>query len=144
MASVIFHATRQIQETGHMRLFRSHRPDYADGEQQRDFIYVKDIAELLYFFFEQKPASGIYNAGSGKAETFLSLAYSVFEALNKKPSIHFMDIPEDIRNTYQYFTEADMEKVHAVGYNKPFTPLKEGIKEYVCEYLVQRKNVLHF
>ncbi len=143
MASVIFHATRQIQETGHMQLFRSHRPDYADGEQLRDFIYVNDIADLLYFFLVQKPASGIYNAGTGKAETFLSLAHCVFEALNKKPSIHFIDIPDDIRNTYQYFTEANIDKLRSVGYNKPFTPLKEGVKEYVCEYLIQRKNVIH-
>jgi len=141
MASVIFHATRQIQEIGYMKLFRSHRPDYADGEQQRDFIYVKDIAELLYFFFKQKPASGIYNAGTGHAETFLTLAHAVFEALNKKPSIHFIDIPPDIRNTYQYFTEANLQKLRSVGYNKPFTSLNEGIKHYVSEYLIQHKYV---
>jgi ADP-L-glycero-D-manno-heptose 6-epimerase len=143
MASVIFHATRQIQQTGHMRLFRSHRPDFADGEQQRDFVYVKDIAALMYYFFQNHPANGIYNAGTGKAETFLTLAKAVFEALGQKPSIEFIDIPQDIRNTYQYFTEANMEKVHTIGYNRPFTSLQEGIKEYVSKYLIEKKHVIH-
>lgn len=139
MASVIFHATNQIKETGEIKLFRSHRPDYADGEQLRDFVYVKDIAEMLYFFFIQKPACGIYNAGTGKAETFLTLAHAVFEVLNKKPSIRFIDIPVDIRNTYQYFTEADMDKVRSVGYKNSFTSLQDGIKEYISTYLFSQK-----
>lgn len=143
MASVIFHATQQIQQTGHMRLFRSHRPDFADGEQQRDFVYVKDIAALLYYFFQNRPANGIYNAGTGKAETFLTLAYAVFEALGQKPSIEFIDIPQDIRNTYQYFTEANMEKVRSISYNQPFTSLQEGVKEYVTKYLIEKKYVIY-
>lgn len=143
MASVIFHATQQIKQTGHMRLFRSHRPDFADGEQQRDFVYVKDIAALLYYFFQNRPANGIYNAGTGKAETFLTLANAVFEALGQKPSIEFIDIPQDIRNTYQYFTEANMEKVQSIGYNRPFTSLQEGVKDYVSKYLIDKKYVIH-
>jgi ADP-L-glycero-D-manno-heptose 6-epimerase len=136
MASVIFHTARQIKATGGMKLFRSHRPDFKDGEQSRDFIYVKDVAAVLLHFMEKKPASAIYNLGTGKARTFLDLATGTFRALGLEPNIAFVDTPEDIRDTYQYFTEADMRKMRELaGYQAPFHSLEEGIADYVGNYL---------
>jgi ADP-L-glycero-D-manno-heptose 6-epimerase len=135
MASVIFHAYRQIREKGKMKLFRSHNPEYRDGEQLRDFIYVADILGIMLFLFRNKPASGIYNCGTGKARTFLDLAHSVFSAMRKVPEIDFIDTPEDIREKYQYFTQAEMQKLRNAGYNEPFLSLEEGVKEYVTAYL---------
>ncbi len=136
MASVIFHAFNQIREKGNVRLFRSHNPDYADGGQLRDFVYVKDVVDVLYFAHETAVKSGIYNLGSGKARTFLDLANATFKALGKTPEIAFMDTPADIRDKYQYFTEANMSKLIAQGYAKPFTSLEEGVEDYVTNYLV--------
>lgn len=135
MASVIFHAHRQIKETGKVKLFRSHNPDYKDGEQLRDFVYVKDVVKVCQFLMENRPESGLYNLGTGKARTFLDLAKSTFAAMDRKPVIEFIDTPEDIRDKYQYFTEADMGKLRATGYDEAFTPLEEGVKDYVREYL---------
>ncbi len=136
MASVIFHAARQIKATGAMKLFRSHRPDYKDGEQSRDFIYVKDLLDVLLHFLEKKPANGIYNLGTGQARTFLDLATGTFRALGLEPNISFVDTPLDIRDTYQYFTEADMSKLRNIGgYTQPFYGLEEGIEDYVQRYL---------
>jgi ADP-L-glycero-D-manno-heptose 6-epimerase len=135
MASVIFHAYRQIREKGKMKLFRSHNPKYRDGEQLRDFIYVADILGIMLFLFRNKPASGIYNCGTGKARTFLDLAHSVFSATGKAPEIEFIDTPEDIRDKYQYFTQAEMQKLRNAGYKEPFLSLEEGVKEYVTAYL---------
>jgi len=135
MASVIFHTYNQIQEKGTMRLFRSHNADYKDGEQLRDFIYVKDLIEVCIFLKDKSPESGIYNLGSGKARTFLDLATNTFHSLNLNPSISFVDTPEDIRDKYQYFTEADMSKLVSAGYTKPFHTLEEGVKDYVGNYL---------
>ena len=135
MASVIFHTYKQIQEKGTMRLFRSHNADYKDGEQLRDFIYVKDLIEVCLFLKDKLPESGIYNLGSGKARTFLDLATNTFHSLNLNPSISFVDTPEDIRDKYQYFTEADMTKLVSAGYTKPFHTLEEGVKDYVGNYL---------
>lgn len=139
MASVIFHTCRQIKATGAMKLFRSHRSDYRDGEQSRDFIYVKDVVDLLLFFLEKKPADGIYNLGTGKARTFLDLAKGTFHAMGLEPEISFVDTPIDIRDTYQYFTEADMSKARAAGYQQPFFGLEEGIEDYVQRYLLEEK-----
>ncbi|GIV28765.1 MAG: ADP-L-glycero-D-manno-heptose-6-epimerase [Bacteroidia bacterium] len=139
MASVIFHAFNQIQEKGQVKLFRSHNPDYKDGEQLRDFVYVKDVADVCLFLMKEKPASGIYNLGSGKARTFLDLAKNTFYALGKEPNIEFIDTPIDIRDKYQYFTEADMSKLKNAGYNKAFTSLEEGVKDYVQNYLMPKK-----
>jgi len=141
MASVVFHAFNQIRDTGSVKLFRSHNPDYKDGEQLRDFIFVKDVTEVLMFLMNHGKDSGIYNLGTGQARTFLSLANAVFSALLQKPVIHFIDTPADIRGKYQYFTEAEMNKLRAIGYQKPFTSLEEGIREYVQEYLTE-KNYL--
>ena len=136
MASVILHAFRQIQENGSMQLFRSHNPEYVDGGQMRDFIYVKDVVEVCYFFLHHRTHSGIYNLGTGQARTFMDLALNTFAAMGRPADIRFRDTPEDIRATYQYFTEADMRKLRAVGYERPFASLEEGIQDYVQGYLV--------
>lgn len=136
MASVIFHTFNQIQATGQMRLFRSHNPEYKDGEQMRDFVYVKDLVEVCMFLMYQRKHSGIYNLGSGKARTFLDLATNTFKALDLTPQIDFVDTPADIRDKYQYFTQANMSKLRSIGYDHPFHTLEEGIKDYVQNYLV--------
>jgi ADP-L-glycero-D-manno-heptose 6-epimerase len=139
MASVIFHAYNQITAKGSMNLFRSHNAKYKDGEQLRDFIYVHDVAKVLDFLMQQQPASGLYNLGTGKARTFLDLANAVFNALNFQPEIHYVDTPEDIRDKYQYFTEANMQKLIDAGYTEAFISLEDGVKEYVTEYLAKNK-----
>ena len=139
MASVIFHAYNQIQEKGLVKLFRSHNPNYKDGEQLRDFVYVKDLVEVCYFLLHHRKDSGIYNLGSGKARTFLDLVKNTFAGLDKEPSIEFIDTPIDIRDKYQYFTEANMTKLKSIGYTKPFHTLEEGVKDYVRNYLVGKK-----
>ncbi len=135
MASVIMHTARQIKASGAMKLFRSHRPDYQDGAQSRDFIYVKDVVDVLLFFLENKPANGIYNLGTGQARSFMDLALGTFKALQVEPQISFIDTPADIRDTYQYFTQAEMGKLRAAGYQEPFIGLEEGIEDYVERYL---------
>ena len=137
MASVIFHAFKQIKETGGMKLFRSHNPDYTDGGQLRDFIYVKDVISVCLYLMESSPNSGIYNLGSGKARTFLALVENTFKAMNEEVNVGFIDTPEDIRDKYQYFTEADMSKLLAAGYTGGFHSLEEGVGNYVKEYLVK-------
>lgn len=139
MASVIFHTFRQIQATGGMRLFRSHRPDFKDGEQSRDFIYVKDVVSVLLWLWQHLPNSGLYNMGTGQARTFYDLAANTFRALDLEPNISFIDTPVDIRDTYQYFTEADMQKLQQAGYDKPFYSLEAGITDYVQQYLADGK-----
>ena len=141
MASVVFHAFHQIQKEGQIKLFKSHHPNYRDGEQLRDFIYVKDIAAICLFLQknQQSVQSGIYNAGSGKAHTFIDLAKAVFAALTLTPNIHFIDIPEHLRAQYQYFTCANMEKLRHQGYVAPFYELEEGVRDYVQNYLVSAK-----
>ncbi len=139
MASVVFHAYHQIRDTGTMKLFRSHRPGYADGEQKRDFVYVKDVMDVCYFFMHHRKNSGIYNVGSGKARTFLDLTRAVFKAMGREERIEFIDTPEDIRDKYQYFTEARMEKLYHTGYDKPFHSLEEGITDYITNYLMKGK-----
>lgn len=139
MASVIFHAFRQINEAGGMKLFRSHNPAYTDGGQLRDFIYVKDVVEVCLFLLEKKPNSGIYNLGSGKARTFLDLAKNTFKNMEKAENITFIDTPMDIRDKYQYFTEADMSKMLAAGYTGGFHTLEEGVRDYVQNFLIGEK-----
>ncbi|MBI5218156.1 MAG: ADP-glyceromanno-heptose 6-epimerase [Bacteroidia bacterium] len=139
MASVIFHAYNQIQQTHKLKLFRSHNPKFRDGEQMRDFIYVKDVLDVLCFFMQHRKDSGIYNLGTGKARTFLDLAKSTFKSMDVNKKIEFIDTPEDIRDKYQYFTEANIKKLRSVGYDKPFYSLEDGIEDYVKRYLFMRK-----
>jgi len=135
MASVVFHTYHQIQKTGGMKLFRSHNENFKDGEQLRDFIYVKDVVSILLFLAENKVAPGLYNAGTGIARSFNDLASLTFEALDIKPNISFIDTPLDIRDKYQYYTEASMQKLIAAGYSKSFHTLEEGVCDYVQNYL---------
>jgi len=135
MASVVFHAYKQILITNKMKLFKSHRADIKDGEQKRDFIYVNDVVEVIYYLMNYKKNSGIYNVGTGKARTFLDLAINTFKAMNKEVNIEFIDTPEDIRANYQYFTEANIKKLRDIGFNKNFTSLEDGIYDYVTNYL---------
>lgn len=139
MASVIFHAFHQIRATGKVKLFRSHRPDFEDGKQLRDFVYVKDVAEVITFLMTNKPESGIYNLGTGQARSFYDLAVATFKAMNLKPVIEFIDTPLDIRDKYQYFTEADMTKLRLSGYQGIFTSLEEGVRDYVSNYLTETR-----
>lgn len=138
MASVVFHAFQQIQKTGEMKLFRSHHPDFEDGKQLRDFVYVKDVVRVCGFLMEEQPQSGLYNLGTGKARTFLDLVKSTFTAMNQSEKISFIDTPIDIRDKYQYFTEANMKKLETVGYDQSFTSLEEGIADYVTHFLVNK------
>lgn len=137
MASVVFHTYKVIRETGSMKLFKSHRPDVKDGYQSRDFIYVKDVLKMLMYIIHhhQKIESGLYNFGTGKARTFLDLARNTFKALDRKEHISFIDTPEDIRDSYQYFTEADMTKMKNMGYPMELWSLEDGIDDYVRNYL---------
>ena len=135
MASVIFHAFSQIKETGKMKLFRSHNSGFKDGEQKRDFIYVNDVVEVMNFFLHHRKDSGIYNLGTGKARTFIDLVNSTFKAMDLSPNIEFIDTPIDIRDKYQYFTEARMNKLLSIGYNNKFETLEDGIFDYIVNYL---------
>ena len=137
MASVVFHTFNQIIESGRMKLFRSHNPDFKDGEQLRDFIYVKDLCNVLLFMMQHKKDNGIYNLGVGVARSFNDLAGITFNALDKALNISFIDTPEDIREKYQYFTEANMQKLRNIGYANSFTTLEDGVEDYVKTYLVK-------
>ena len=146
MASVIFHAFNQIKETGLVKLFKSHRPDFKDGEQLRDFVYVKDVVKvigwMLHEMFAQqwsKEKNGLYNLGTGQARSFYDLAANTFIAQGLQPNIEFIDMPIDIRDKYQYFTEANMNKLRAAGYTAPFSTLEEGVGDYVANYLVKKQ-----
>jgi len=142
MASVIFHAFRQINNQGYVNLFRSHRADFADGEQSRDFVYVKDVVKVCFWLYEhqQQVSPGIYNLGNGVARSFKDLALSVFSALEQKPDIRFIDTPEDIRASYQYYSCATMDKLRNAGYQASFYSLEDGAKEYVQEFLQTRSR----
>jgi ADP-L-glycero-D-manno-heptose 6-epimerase len=138
MASVILHAYRQIEASGSLKLFRSHRPDFKDGEQMRDFVYVKDVVKVIQFLLEKRPASAIYNLGTGQARSFLDLGRAVFKALGRAEKIEFVDTPADIRDKYQYFTEASMDKLKGVGYAQGFMSLEAGVEDYVQNFLVKK------
>ena len=136
MASVVFHTFKKISESGQMQLFRSHRSDFADGQQSRDFVYVKDVVNVLYFLMQLQPTSGIYNLGTGIARSFNDLTKATFHAMGRKVHIDYIDTPEDIRDKYQYFTQANMEKLRSTGYNLPFYSLEEAVADYVQDYLM--------
>jgi ADP-L-glycero-D-manno-heptose 6-epimerase len=147
MASVIFHSFNQIKSSGLVKLFKSHRPEFKDGEQLRDFIYVKDLVAVIDWMMHQMLSNewvasknGLYNLGTGKARSFYDLAANTFIAQGLEPNIEFVDMPEDIRDKYQYFTEANMNKLRSAGYDKPFSTLEEGVADYVANYLVLGKG----
>lgn len=137
-ASVVYHAVPQIRETGSLRLFKSHRPDIAHGEQQRDFVYVKDVVDVMYYMYTQQKRcpNGLYNVGTGTARAFADLGKAVFQAMNVGPKIDWIDMPKNIRNQYQYYTQADMSKLRKTGYDRPFQSLEDGIRDYVQNYLL--------
>ena len=139
MASVIYHSFNQIKKEGLVKLFRSHKPAFKDGEQLRDFIYVKDLLKVITWLMNHQPASAIYNLGTGKARTFNDLVKATFTALDLKPNIEYIDMPEDIRERYQYFTEADMNKLKTAGYKEEFNSLEKGVGDYVRNYLSEHK-----
>jgi len=142
MASVAYHTFNQFSETGTMRLFKGTKPGVEDGMQLRDFVYVKDVADVMGFFLEaalkNKPvANAIYNIGTGQARSFKDLATSVMTSMGRDPNITYIDMPQDLQGKYQYFTQAEMKKLRDAGYKKPFTTLEEGVKDYVQNYLLQ-------
>jgi len=139
MASVIYHTYKQIYQTGKMKLFRSHRPEFKHGEQKRDFIYVFDAVNVMLYFMKTRKDSGIYNLGTGIARSFNDMAHNVFSAMNLEPVIEYIDTPADIRDSYQYFTEAKIDKLRSAGYKKEFKPFKTAIEEYVKNFLIPGK-----
>ncbi len=145
MASVIFHSHNQIIEKGFVKLFKSHKKDYNDGEQLRDFIYVKDVLKICYWFLEcwlkdsQTFISGIYNVGTGKARTFNDLVKSTFRGLDRNPAIEYIEMPDDLRQTYQYYTQAEMQKIRSAGYRDDICSLEDGVDDYVRNYLSNKK-----
>ena len=139
MASVIFHSYNQIKQNGTVKLFRSHKEGYEDGEQLRDFVYVKDVIAVCYWLMEHQPASAIYNLGTGQARSFNDLVTSTFAGLDMQPSIEYIDMPADIRDKYQYFTEANMDKLRKAGYKDEFYSLEKGVDDYVRNYLAKNE-----
>ena len=141
MRSLVNKAYGQVLETGRVRLFRSHRPDYRDGEQRRDFLYVKDCVDMTLALAADPAASGLYNVGSGVASTWLELANALFAAMGREPAVEFVDMPEDIRDKYQYYTRADIGKLRGAGYDAPVTPLGEAVRDYVTGYLMPDRRL---
>ncbi|MEI7810833.1 MAG: ADP-glyceromanno-heptose 6-epimerase [Ignavibacteria bacterium] len=139
MRSVVHKAFEQIRDTGKVNLFRSYNEQYKDGEQMRDFIYIKDVVDMVIFFLEKKDKNGLYNIGTGKARTWNDLTGSIFSALGQKTNIEYIDMPEHLKNKYQYFTEASIDKLRAAGYDKPLTSLEDGVTDYVKNYLSVNK-----
>jgi ADP-L-glycero-D-manno-heptose 6-epimerase len=137
MASVVFKAYHQIQQTGSMRLFRSDNSAYGDGEQKRDFVSVKDCVEVMLWLLEQPQVNGVFNLGTGKAESWNTLAAALFKALERKRSVEYVDMPTHLKGRYQYFTEAKIDRLRAAGYSRPFLSLEEGVSDYVRNYLSQ-------
>jgi ADP-L-glycero-D-manno-heptose 6-epimerase len=144
MRSLVNKAFQQILTTGRVQLFKSHKPQFKDGEQMRDFLYVKDAVEMTLHFAEHPQgttAGGLYNLGSGEANTWLTLTRAIFAALGREPAIEFIDMPEVLRGKYQYFTRADVSKLRATGYARPMTPLADAVRDYVQNYLVPGKKL---
>ncbi len=141
MRSLVHKACGQILATGKVQLFKSHRPDYKDGEQMRDFLYVKDAIRMTLHLAETPSAGGLFNLGSGKAHTWIELATAIFTALGKEPNIEFIDMPEHLQSKYQYYTCADIAKLRASGFSQEITPLTEAVRDYVQGYLVPDKRL---
>ena len=138
MRSVVHKAYGQILETGKVKLFKSHRPNYRNGEQVRDFVYVKDAVDVTLHFLDHRDALGLFNCGTGQARTWIDLVTAVFAAMDREPNIEFIDMPDHLRDKYQYHTEADMTKLRAAGYAAPFTSLEDGVEDYVRNYLAEQ------
>ena len=137
MASVVFHAFNKITQTGKMGLFKSYRSGVADGGQLRDFVYVKDVCRVIRFALEHPELSGLFNLGTGKARTFCDLTVATFHAMGREPDIEFIEMPAELREKYQYYTQADMAKLRGAGYVEPFYTLEEGVADYVRNYLMK-------
>ena len=135
MRSMVNKAYGQVAGRGHVNLFRSYRPAYADGEQQRDFVYVKDAVDVTLWCCDRREVSGLFNCGTGAARTWNDLALAVFAAAGREPQIIYVDMPDVLRDTYQYFTQADMRKLRDAGYERPFTSIEDGVRNYVESYL---------
>ncbi len=142
MASVVFKGFNEITATGLLKLFKSYKEGVKDGEQKRDFIYIKDVVAVVLFMMDNKNVNGIFNVGTGKARTFYDLGKATFEALHKRGMIEFKEMPESLKEKYQYYTEANMKKLRSVGYTKEFFSLEDGVKDYVINYL--SKNLKHY
>ncbi|MBI1936719.1 MAG: ADP-glyceromanno-heptose 6-epimerase [Ignavibacteriales bacterium] len=136
MRSVVHKAFEQIRDNGKVKLFKSYLKDYKDGEQKRDFIYVKDAVDMTLYFWEHPDKNGIFNVGTGKAQTWIELVTALFNALSKPVKIDFVDMPEDIREKYQYFTEANLTKLKQAGYDKSISNVEDGVNDYVKNYLL--------
>lgn len=141
MVSMVYRAFHQIRDEGRVKLFRSDRPDYRDGEQMRDFVYVKDAVAMAVFLAQNPKAGGLYNIGAGKARTWLDLMRAIFKALDKPENIEFIDMPAELKAKYQYFTEADISKIRAAGYDRPQQSLEEAVADYVKNHLVTGKHL---
>jgi ADP-L-glycero-D-manno-heptose 6-epimerase len=141
MRSLVSKAYEQILETGKVRLFKSHRPDYRDGEQVRDFVYVKDAVAMTLHLADTPSANGLFNIGTGTPRTWIDLATALFTALDRTPEIEFIDMPDHIRNQYQYHTSANISRLRATGWNTPATTLEEAVGDYVGNYLVPGKHL---
>lgn len=135
MASMVFHGFNQIKESGKIKLFKSCNPDYADGEQLRDFVYVKDICNVIMWLLQNKQVAGLFNVGTGRAQSFRELAEATFHALDMKPNIEYIDMPEKLRGKYQYYTKAEMSKLFSEGYPYRFANVEEGVRDYVQKHL---------
>ena len=141
MRSVVHKAFEQIKSTGKVKLFKSGNPNYKDGEQKRDFVYVKDAVDMTLFFLDKKDKNGIYNAGSGKARTWNDLVTAIFKALNKSVNIEYIELPEHLVEKYQYFTEAGIDKIKKAGYPHPITSLEDGVTDYIKSFLLPGKHL---
>jgi ADP-L-glycero-D-manno-heptose 6-epimerase len=141
MQSVAYKAWLELSQGKEFRLFRSHRPDFVDGEQKRDFVWIKDVVQIVLFFLDNAKLHGIFNAGSGKASSFNELLCAVYGALGLAPQLEYTDMPEGLRGRYQYFTEADISKLRQAGYTAPFTPLDEAVREYIQDYLGKERRL---
>ena len=148
MASMVFHTFNQYRDNGGVKLFKSHKEGFKDGEQLRDFVYLKDVVDVMYFLLTEKVESGVYNIGTGEARSFLDLSMATMRAASNNPElkvedvVEFIPMPEDLRGRYQYFTQASMEKLKRTGYTKKFTSLEEGVKDYVQNYLAKEDSYL--
>jgi ADP-L-glycero-D-manno-heptose 6-epimerase len=135
MRSVVHKAFHQVRDTGEVTLFKSYLPEYGDGEQKRDFVYVRDAVDVTLYFTEHRQRGGLFNCGTGQARTWVDLARAVFAAMDRPPNIRFIDMPEHLRGKYQYFTQADTAKLRRAGYTAEFTSLEDGVRDYVQNYL---------